>query len=37
MASPEVSSQKNLEELADELPAIQEVVTTLTPSLRRSL
>jgi hypothetical protein len=37
MASPEVSSQKNLEELAGELPAMKEVVTLLTPSSRESL
>lgn len=37
MASPELSSQNNLERLAGELPAIKEVVTLLTPSSRRSL
>jgi len=37
MASPELSSQNNLERLAGELPAIKEVDTLLTPSSRRSL
>ena len=37
MASPELSSQNNLEKLAGEKPAIKEVVPLLTPSSRRSL
>jgi hypothetical protein len=37
MASPELSSQNNLERLAGEIPAIKEVVTLLTPSSQGSL